>query len=114
MFQYTLTWYTLYRYTKNRMAIQSFADLATKQFFETGKLGAKTGWFTISKVAKRKLDMVHYAAALHDLRAPPGNRLEELKGKLAGFFSIRINDQWRVVFRWTDAGPTDVQIRDYH
>ena len=65
-------------------------------------------------VVKRKLDMVDYAAALEDLKAPPGNRLEPLKGDLAGFHSIRINDQWRVVFRWTDAGPADVDINDYH
>ena len=65
-------------------------------------------------VVKRKLDMVDYAAALEDLKAPPGNRLEPLKGDLAGFHSIRINDQWRVVFRWTDAGPVDVDINDYH
>lgn len=58
--------------------------------------------------------MVHYAAKLDDLRAPPGNKLEMLKGDLKGFYSIRINDQWRVVFRWSDAGPSDVMITDYH
>ena len=58
--------------------------------------------------------MIHYAAKLDDLRAPPGNKLEMLKGDLKGFYSIRINDQWRVVFRWSDAGPSDVMITDYH
>ena len=58
--------------------------------------------------------MLDYAAALTDLASPPGNRLEALKGGLRGFHSIRINDQWRLVFRWTDSGPTQVDIRDYH
>jgi len=58
--------------------------------------------------------MLDYAALLADLASPPGNRLEALKGKLAGFHSIRINDQWRVVFRWTASGPADVDVRDYH
>lgn len=58
--------------------------------------------------------MLDYADVLSDLSSPPGNRLEALKGDLQGFHSIRINDQWRVVFRWTVAGPTDVDIRDYH
>jgi toxin HigB-1 len=57
--------------------------------------------------------MLHAAHALGDLRAPPGNRLEALKGS-AGFYSIRINDQWRIVFRWTPSGPADVKIMDYH
>ncbi len=58
--------------------------------------------------------MLDYAQVLRDLAAPPGNRLEALKGELAGSHSIRINDQWRVIFRWTDSGPTDVDIVDYH
>jgi proteic killer suppression protein len=65
-------------------------------------------------VAARKLDMVHAAVKLDDLRSPPGNRLELLKGSRAGQHSIRINDQWRVCFIWTDAGPADVEIADYH
>ena len=67
-----------------------------------------------AKVARRKLIMVDAAAFLESLNSPPGNRLEALKGDLAGKHSIRINDQWRVVFRWTDAGPEDVEIIDYH
>ncbi len=58
--------------------------------------------------------MVHYAAKLADLKVPPGNRLEALSGRLQGKHSIRINDQWRVVFRWTIAGPAEVEITDYH
>ena len=63
------------------------------------------GWANAAKVATRKLDMLDYAAVLTDLASPPGNRPEALKGDLRGFHSIRINDQWRIVFRWTDSGP---------
>jgi proteic killer suppression protein len=68
----------------------------------------------LAKVARRKLIMVDAAGFLEALNSPPGNRLEALQGDLAGKHSIRINDQWRVVFRWTDAGPEDVEIIDYH
>ena len=68
----------------------------------------------LAKVARRKLIMVDSADFLEALNSPPGNRLEALKGDLAGKHSIRINDQWRIVFRWTDAGPEDVEIIDYH
>jgi proteic killer suppression protein len=66
------------------------------------------------KAARRKLVQVNNAVVLSDLGASPGNRLESLKGKLQGKHSIRINDQWRIVFRWTEAGPEDVEITDYH
>ncbi|EPI5365385.1 type II toxin-antitoxin system RelE/ParE family toxin, partial [Pseudomonas aeruginosa] len=68
----------------------------------------------ILTVATRKLAMLHAARELRDLRSPPGNRLEPLQGKRAGQHSIRINDQWRVCFVWTDAGPEEVEIVDYH
>ena len=68
----------------------------------------------LAKVARRKLIMVDSATFLGALNAPPGNRLEALKGDLAGKHSVRINDQWRIVFRWADAGPEDVEIIDYH
>lgn len=68
----------------------------------------------LAKVARRKLIMVDSADLLETLKSPPGNRLEALKGDMAGKHSIRINDQWRIVFRWTDAGPEDVEIIDYH
>ena len=96
------------------MAIQSFSDSDTERFFLAGQLGKSLGWANVSHVAMRKLDMLHYAARLSDLRSPPGNRLESLGGDLTGFHSIRINDQWRIVFRWTDSGPSEVRITDYH
>ena len=65
-------------------------------------------------MAQRKLDQLNQAEILKDLRAPPANRLEALKGDRKGQHSIRINDQYRVCFRWTDAGPEDVEIVDYH
>lgn len=64
--------------------------------------------------ARRKLIMINSAMRLSDLSSPPGNRLEALKGDLTGRHSIRINDQWRVIFRWTGNGPEDVEIVDYH
>jgi proteic killer suppression protein len=69
---------------------------------------------SVAHVARRKLIQLNNSARLADLSIPPGNRLEALKGNLAGKHSIRINDQWRIVFRWTDAGPEDVEIVDYH
>ena len=68
----------------------------------------------IEAVARRKLRQLEIAGRLDDLRVPPGNRLEALKGARAGQHSIRINDQYRVCFRWTPAGPADVEIVDYH
>ena len=96
------------------MAILSFSDSLAEGFFITGRPPRKAGWSGIAKVAKRKLDMLDYAQRLDDLRSPPGNRLEALKDDLAGLYSIRINDQWRVTFRWTEVGPADVAILDYH
>ena len=58
--------------------------------------------------------MLHYAFKLADLRSPPGSRLEALKGSLKGYYGIRINDQWRVVFQWTENGPSRVRVTDYH
>jgi len=68
----------------------------------------------IAKVARRKLRQLEISNRLDDLKVPPGNRLESLKGKRYGQYSIRINDQWRVCFRWNDAGAEDVEIVDYH
>ena len=96
------------------MAIQSFAAREVEEFFITEIVPRRAGWSRVAAVAKRKLDMLDYADRLDDLRSPPGNRLEALKHSLAGFHSIRINDQWRVIFRWTDAGPAEVDIVDYH
>jgi proteic killer suppression protein len=96
------------------VAIQSFASKALQEFFIEGRLPRRAGWLTVPSVVARKLDMLDYAFILSDLAAPPGNRLEALKGNLAGLQSIRINNQWRVIFRWTDFGPADVDIVDYH
>ncbi|HTO49667.1 MAG TPA: type II toxin-antitoxin system RelE/ParE family toxin [Burkholderiales bacterium] len=68
----------------------------------------------IQAIAMRKLAMLNQAGRLDDLRVPPGNRLEALRGDRAGQHSIRVNDQFRVCFRWTGAGPEDVEIVDYH
>lgn len=96
------------------MAIQSFSDKNTEAFFTTGQIGKGVKWKNVASVVQRKLDMIHYASLLQDLKSPPNNRLELLKGNLAGFYSIRINDQWRVVFKWTSSGPSEVRIMDYH
>jgi len=96
------------------MAIQGFADPATEEFFRTGRLKKGIGWANLHKVARRKLDMIHYAVKITDLLAPPNNHLEKLKDDLVGFYSIRINSQWRVIFQWNDLGPTHVSIVDYH
>jgi toxin HigB-1 len=68
----------------------------------------------IAKVARRKLRQIEIAGRLEDLKIPPGNHLETLKGNRSGQYSIRINDQWRVCFCWTDAGAENVEIVDYH
>jgi proteic killer suppression protein len=93
------------------MAIKSFKCKETKDLFN----GARVRRFVnIEAVAMRKLAMLNRAARLDDLRVPPANRLEALKGSLAGLHSIRVNDQFRVCFRWTVEGPEDVEIVDYH
>jgi proteic killer suppression protein len=71
-------------------------------------------FLNIEAVARRKLRQLEIASRLEDLRVPPGNRLEALKGRRIGQYSIRVNDQWRVCFRWSDAGADDVEIVDYH
>ena len=68
----------------------------------------------IQPIARRKLRMIHAAIALDELRVPPGNRLETLAGDRRGQHSVRINDQWRICFRWESDGPHDVEIVDYH
>ncbi len=95
------------------MPIRSFKDEETELFFIKRKIPRLRGWANISNVVRRKLDMLHYAKELKDLRSPPQNRLEALSKELVGYYSIRINDQWRVVFKW-DNQPYDVSIRDYH
>jgi proteic killer suppression protein len=96
------------------VAIRSFASEGVRAFFEQGRRSERLGWSSVSRIVARKLDMLHYAADLRDLGSPPGNRLEALKGRWAGFHSIRVNDPWRVVFRWAQSGPEDVDVIDYH
>ena len=95
------------------MAIRSFCDKDTENFFWHGKMTKKMKWRTQAKIAKRKLDMLHFSKDLLDLLSPPSNCLEKLKGNLKEYYSIRINDQWRIIFRW-DNEPFDVEIVDYH
>lgn len=96
------------------MAIQSFAKPELQEFFETGKTPKKAAWQGVKKIVARKLDMLDYAHILDDLKSPPGNHLEALEGDLNGLRSIRVNNQWRIVFAWTDQGPGQVRIMDYH
>lgn len=91
--------------------IQSFADTDTRQLFSAEK---NRRFASIARIALRKLMQMNRAAKLADLAVPPGNRLESLRGNLSGFHSIRVNDQWRLVFRWTESGPAEVAIMDYH
>jgi toxin HigB-1 len=91
--------------------IRSFRCAVTQSLFTTGK---SKRFSSISKVATRKLTQLDAAATPEFPRSPPGNQLEALRGKRNGQHSIRINDQWRLCFRWTSAGPEDVEIVDYH
>ena len=93
------------------MSIQSFACRRTRNLFN----GIPQQWFArLETVAMRKLAMLNAAVSLADLRAPPANRLEALRGDRSGQHSIRINEQYRVCFVWTEAGPAQVEIVDYH
>jgi proteic killer suppression protein len=95
--------------------IVSFGDPATEALYH-GAADRRTRRFPadIVKTSLRKLDMLDAAMVLDDLRVPRGNRLEALKGELKGRHSVRVNDQWRIVFRWTPQGPAEVRLIDYH
>lgn len=95
--------------------IISFGDKATEDLYH-GRSTARVRRFPMDlvRVALRKLDMLNAAPELLDLRSPPGNRLEALDGQLRGFHGIRVNDQWRIVFRWSGRDAHDVRLTDYH
>ncbi len=95
--------------------IVSFGNRATSDFFHgISSSRARRILNQIKDLALYKLDILNAAQSLDDLKSPPGNTLEALRGDLAGFHSIRINNQWRIVFKWQDASAHDVQIVDYH
>ena len=85
----------------------TFGDKKTEALFEDKRVPE---FQSRARPAKRKLDMLHAAAKLEDLEVPPANRLEKLEGNLKGFYSIRINDQWRLIFRWVEGNAHDVRI----
>ena len=99
---------------KDVMAIHSFGDPATADLYH-GRNTSRVRRFPqdMIAVALRKLDVINAAHRLDDLRSPPGNRLEALKGELEGFHSIRVNRQWRIIFRWEN-GAHEVSLTDYH
>lgn len=92
--------------------LRSFADKETEQVWQ--RRPSRTLDPVVQRVALRKLAILDAAEALDDLRVPPGNRLEKLRGDRVGQHSIRINQQWRICFEWADAGPGNVEIVDYH
>lgn len=98
------------------MAILSFRDVGTADLFDRkpSRAARKACPVDLWSVARRKLDQLNAAVSLQSLGLPPGNRLEALRGDRAGQHSIRINERWRVCFRWTDAGPASVEVVDYH
>ena len=91
--------------------IASFKGKDAETLFHDGSVAR---WRAIERQARRKLLYLHAAVSLDDLRVPPGNRLEALKGDRKGQYSIRINDQWRICFRWIEGAAHDVEIADYH
>lgn len=95
--------------------IKSFADKRTEDLFH-GRATRRTRSLDprVKRSAVRKLDMLNAAHELLDLRSPPGNRLEALRGDLDGRYSVRVNDQWRIVFEWRAGGPAEVQFVDCH
>jgi proteic killer suppression protein len=91
--------------------IRSFGDRRIEALFQDQFVRDFQG---IARRAKRKLEAINAASRLTDLAIPPSNRLEKLRGSLEDFYSVRVNDQWRVIFRWSDGEAHEVQIVDYH
>jgi proteic killer suppression protein len=95
--------------------IINFANKLAEDLFEDKSSKAVRAFPPeLHRAARRKLQYIHEAAELNDLKVPPGNRLEALKGDRNGFQSIRINDQWRIVFKWEQGNAKDVSVEDYH
>lgn len=95
--------------------IETFGNRVAEALFFDRPSKASEGFPPdVRRTARRKLLYLHDAADLADLRVPPGNRLERLKRRLVGYYSIRINDQWRIVFRWQSGQAFDVSVMDYH
>jgi proteic killer suppression protein len=96
--------------------IQSFKNTGTEDIFngKNTNAGRRTCPQSLWRIATRKLDLLDSAVSLDELRVPPGNRLESLTGDRTGQHSIRINNQYRICFVWTDMGPNEVEITDYH
>ena len=92
--------------------IQSFGDADTERVWRRERV--RRFGSDLQRMANRKLLIIDAAETLNDLRVPPGNRLERLRGERVGQYSIRINDQWRICFSWSAAGPANVEIIDYH
>lgn len=92
--------------------IRSFADSETERVFQ--RLGWKRLSVEVQRMAYRKLVVIDAAESINDLRIPPGNRLEKLKGNREGQHSIGVNEQWRICFRWKDGDAYEVEITDYH
>ncbi|MCG3133441.1 MAG: Toxin HigB-1 [Planctomycetes bacterium] len=97
------------------MPIRSFGDPLTEDLFH-GRPSARVRRIPndVARAAARKLDFINAAQRIDELASPPGNRLERLRGSMEGLHSIRVNDQWRLVFRWTELGPAEVTFIDYH
>jgi proteic killer suppression protein len=92
--------------------IRSFADKRTERLFHREPVKGVPA--ALQRTALRKLAMLNAAISLDDLKIPPGNRLEKLAGDRAGQFSIRVNDQWRICFKWLHGEPVEVELVDYH
>jgi len=116
-------WYTLLWYIDvvgiaikdGPLKIVSYGNLETKKFDLHGKLNKTCKWSKYKDIVRRKLDILIYGVCIDDFRVPPGNNLESLKGDLKGFYSIRINKQWRIIFKINNHRQLeDVEIIDYH
>lgn len=97
------------------MEIISYGNKETERFDLTGKISKKCKWSSVSNIVRRKLDILIYGVVTEDFKVPPGNKFEWLKGDRKGFASIRINDQWRIIFKVNKMNQLEeVEIIDYH